>query len=264
VGPDVPVRLEGVVAMSRKFLVSQGKTTNNCLWGVFVSAPNLTETAANSGILVTSYGTDASVPVGGTKAYCPVPGQAPAGDAFPDDVKPGDVLDLAGRSDAFLPSACGQAAGESKIAQIEVANVTQATKTGAAAVPAAHVLSTSDVQALVSQDDTAFYNAWAGVKVRVAGLVSQPQGGAFTDAYGAFYLGSWNLRVGSKVFYVGALKASDPCHAGFQAAAPDTTFSRLDGFVYLDFCTWSLVPNDKCADLDPPSTDCTSATACVP
>ena len=45
VGPKVAVTVKGVVAMSHKFLVSQSKSTNSCLWGIFASAPGLSETA---------------------------------------------------------------------------------------------------------------------------------------------------------------------------------------------------------------------------
>ena len=102
VGKGTHVSLKGVVAMSHKFLVS-GST--HCLWGVFVSAPGISETAANSGAFAISYGTDPVIPPGGNKAYCPKLGED-AGDKIPNDTKPGDVLDITGQTDYFpsMPS----------------------------------------------------------------------------------------------------------------------------------------------------------------
>ncbi len=101
VGTGTPVTLKGVVAMSNKFLVS-GSTA--CLWGVFVSAPGITETAENTGLLILSYGTPPMVPAGGSKAFCPEQGQSPDlvdGDQIPNDVKAGDVLDVIGTPAQF-------------------------------------------------------------------------------------------------------------------------------------------------------------------
>src|SRR5690606_20272872 len=101
IGVDQKVTLKDVVAMSHKFLVSKSKNTGSCLWGVFVSAPGLTDTAANTGMIILSYGTDASIPEGETVAYCPKLGQDPTGDQIPDDVAPGDVLTVTGTNQVF-------------------------------------------------------------------------------------------------------------------------------------------------------------------
>ncbi len=110
VGPGVAITLTGVVAMSRKFLVSQSKSSGSCLWGVFIS-DKVAETAPSTGILALSYGMNASIPAGGTDAVCPT-----GTDAFPNDTKLGDVLTIGGKSDAYIPSTCGQKAGESNVA----------------------------------------------------------------------------------------------------------------------------------------------------
>ena len=180
---------------------------------------------------------------------------------MPDDVKPGDVLDVVGKTACQLLSSCTGA--DSQVAQFVLSAATQATRTGLAAVPTPHTMTASDITGLSSKTDQAFHDQWGGVKVRLTSVTSTPQGGAFTDTCGAFYLEGSGLRVGDKVYYRGWLSASDPCHAKPTAAGPATTFTRLDGFSYLDLCTWSLVPNDKCADLAPPSADCASATACA-
>ena len=130
-GTGVHVKVVGAVAMSHKFLVSQSKSTGSCLWGVFLSAPGLTTTAANTGILAVSYGTDAVTNEAGS-AFCPVPPLDPAGDMFPDDVAPGDVLDVIGKTDAYAPSACGTMGNPAATPQVQLSSVCQVTKTGTA------------------------------------------------------------------------------------------------------------------------------------
>lgn len=263
VGDKIPVVLQGVVAMSRKFLVSQSKATGSCLWGAFVSSPGLVETAPYTGLLVLSYGNDATIPEGGTKAYCPVPPQEPAGDALPDDLKPGDVLDLSGKAQRYLPTSCPE--GTSTVAQHQLAQVTMATRTGTAAVPAPHVLTGAEAASLVAQQDAAAHDSWGGVKVRLDGLASVPQSGAFGDAYGNFFLdvgGGATLQVGDGIYYQGLLGKTDACRAGPVAPAGQV-FTSVAGFHTMDYCTWALEVGDKCADLAPASTDCTAAS-CFP
>lgn len=262
IGPKIPVEVKGVVAMSHKFLVSQSKSTGSCLWGVFISAPGLTETAPNSGILALSYGTPATIPDGGDKAFCPVIQKGdPAGDGFPDDVKPGDVLDIQGKTDSFIQSACGTQPGDSTVPQVQLANVIKATKTGTAAVPASHMLTTMELVDAAGQTSSAFYKQWGGVKVRTGGTpeVVTPDGGAPTIVgdFGRITLKEAGLIVGDKVYYQGLLNSlMDPCHSAPKYADNNVTFTKVDGFIYLDFCTWGLQPENRCVDLAPPSDDC--------
>lgn len=266
-GPKVPVQVKGVVVMSHKFLVSQSSSTGSCLWGVYVSAPGLTETAANTGILVVSYGTSAVVADGGTKAYCPVLGQDPAGDGIPDDVVPGDVLDIAGKTDNFINKSCGTNTTDATVGQYQISNVLPggAVKVGTAAVPAAHVLTDAEVASLASPTDKAFHDQWGGVKVRIQNVTAVPQvngdgGTSITDQYGQILLMDSNLLVGDKNYYQGLLAKTDVCHKGPVYADAATTFTSIDGFSYLNFCTWSLEPDNRCVDLQPPSDDCQGNT----
>jgi hypothetical protein len=266
VGPKVPVTVTGVVVMSQKFLVSQSKSTGSCLWGVYVSAPNLTETAPNSGILVVSYGTQAVIADGGTKAFCPVLGQAPAGDGIPDDVAIGDVLDIAGKTDKFLGASCTNA-GDASVGQYQISNVlpSGATKKGTATPPTAHLLTDAEVTQLASPGDTAFHDQWGGVKVRIQNVTSTPQAGTdggtgITDQFGHIVLTGSNLFVGDKNYYQGLLAKNDICHKGPVYANSTTTFTKIEGFSYLDFCTWSLEPDNRCVDFAPPSDDCMGNT----
>ncbi len=269
VGPGTHATLRGVVAMSRKWLVS-GST--HCLWGVFVSAPGLSETGPNTGVLAISYGTDPVVPTGGTKAYCPKLGTDPTGDKIPDDVKPGDVLDITG-STSYFPTTfdkCGPSAmppsPANTVSMRQFTTVCSVTKTGTAPVPKAHVLTASEIAGITSTSDTAFHDQWGGVKVAIenTGVVpttdSPP---AVVGQYGIITLAQGNIPVGDKMYYK-AYNTTDVCAQGPTFVDTSTTFTHLEGFHYLDFCAWGLQINDKCADFAPPSPDCAKPPGGMP
>ncbi len=260
IGLGTTVQLSGVVVMSQKFLIAKSNNTGSCLWGVYVSAPNLTTTAENTGLLVVAFGTNASSPDGGTTTFCPRLGLEPTGGPLPDAAKPGDVLTLSGTLERLVPNttSCGGA-----VASALQLRATSATVTGIASVPTPAILSSTDAAKLFSTTDQAFHDAWGSVKVSLQNVTSSPQNGNFLDAFGNFFVSGGSLQVSSRVYYRAALAASQACHARPTSNAT-TTFTRLSGFNALNFCNWSLDVNDKCADLVPFSTDCTSATACTP
>lgn len=256
VGPQIPVKLEGVVAMSQKFLVSKGSQSGSCLWGIFVSSPGIAETKENSGIMVVSYGSNAVVQDGG-QSFCPKLGSEPIGDAIPDGTKPGDVLDVLGETSYFLLSQCATQPMGSTVAQYQIAKVSSVTKTGTAAVPTAHVLSGAELASLAAPGDKAFHDKWGGVKVKVSGPVI-PQAGMVVGMYGIIQVDLGNgaaVNVADKIYYQAYNKAV-VCHAGPVYADVNTTFTGVEGFSMLDFCTWDIQPNSKCDDLAPPSDDC--------
>ncbi len=259
IGPEVDVKLDGVVVMSQKFLVSKS-STGSCLWGVFISAPDLPTTAEYTGLLALSYGTPAAVPEGGDKAYCPKLGEDPAGDRIPDDVQPGDVLNMIGETSNFLLSNCASEPNGSQVAQRQLAKVCSAEKVGTAPVPTAVAIPASDIEDLGSPVKTDFHDKWGGVKVRVDNVNAQPvDGPSVVGDYGVIALDE-GVEVGDKIYYRGYQK--DPCHTGPQFDGP-ITFVAIEGFHYLSYCTWGLQPNDKCSDFNPQSGDCT-ANSCSP
>lgn len=258
------VRLEGVVVMSRVFLVQRSLSTGTCLWGVFVSAPGLTETAPYSGTLVASYGSMATVPDGGTTAYCPVLGEMPTGSALPENLQPGDVLDVVGEVASYLPTTCG--ATDTNVPAHRITSTCLVTRTGTTTPPAPALLAATDVARLANQFDAATHDAWGNVLVRLgASTASVPAlppstctvGTSVVSTSGTVHLDGSGLDVGDRLYYQGALRAN-PCYASPQFCASGTTFSwsRIVGFHYLDYCTWTLQPPDKCADFTPQSSDC--------
>jgi hypothetical protein len=272
VGPGTPVELQGVVATSIKFLVSHSKTSGSCLWGVFVSSPGLATATANSGVLAVSFGTPAVAGDAGGTAYCPtIQAGMQAGDAFPDDTAPGDVLDILGTTDAYIPASCtvGDAGlGASMVPGVQISKVTTATrKTQGGPVPKPYVLTSSDLATFAAGSDATWLNKWGGVLVEAQNVVAQSQAGALTDAYGHMLLqeGTNGIQVGDKLYYVGYVKGTDACYSGPSfPTAPPLTFTSITGFVYLDYCNWGIIPRDKCNDLQPPSDDCASVVDAGP
>mgnify|MGYP001466706428 FL=1 len=264
VGPGVKVSVNGVVAMSQKWLVSKS-STGSCLWGVFVSAPGLTTTGPNTGLLALSYGTPAKVPEGGNTAFCPVLGVEPAGDKIPDNVKPGDVLDLVGVTAVFPnPPNCSAPNPDNQVGMLQLGQVCKAELKGTAAVPTPAVLSGADAAKLASTTDKAFHDQWGAVKVRLENVAHDSTQAAVVGDFGVIKLAN-GVEVGNKVSYRGYLASSNICHASldYDTQAPGMTFTRIDGFHYLNFCSWGLQINDKCADMAPRSEDCT-ADVCEP
>lgn len=261
VGPKTLVVVKGAVAMSTKFLASKS-SSGSCLWGVFVSAPGLTTTGPNTGILALSYGTPASAPDGGGTAYCPtIQAGQPAGDSFPDDVGPGDVLDLYGETDSYIPTACssGDAGpGASMVPGIQLSKVNQVVRTTTKGpVPTPAVLSTSDLATLAAGSDATWLNSWGSVRVQAQNVTVMPYQNNLTDTYGHMFLSN-GIEVGDKLYYVGYVRKSDVCYSGPVYPTSSPTFNSITGFIYLDYCNWSIAPSDKCHDLDPASEDCAS------
>ncbi|MBK8258407.1 MAG: hypothetical protein IPK82_37800 [Polyangiaceae bacterium] len=274
VGQDVKVRLNGVIAMSRKRLASYSTTSGNCLWGVFVSAPQtadgnqLTETAAHSGVVVLSIGEAAP-----SAAEC-----KNNTDAIPPDVAPGDVLDVIGQTSVFpLPQfeKCGNDPdfpNDTTVPQIQIYQACRAAKTGTAAIPAAHVLTAAEITALSKQKEAdgaaETHAAWGNVWVQVKDAPIQTwQQGNIVGPFGKVLVGPNSYEVGDSYYYKqGSAEVCEVAPKFDDLNPKPTTWGRIDGFHVRTFCTWGLQPVDKCAAFSPVSPDCAAAniTTCLP
>jgi len=260
-GPGTKVGVNGIVAMSHKFLVSKSSTTDNCLWGVFVSAPDISEAAENTGLLILSYGFKAEIPEGGDTAFCPRLGQDPAGDKIPDNTKPGDVLDVIGTVSRFPDDPqCDAPNPPNQVGMLQLGSVCKADKVGEATPPAAALLSAGDIEKIGSTSDEAFHDKWGAVKVRMEGVGVEPAAGMVVGDFGVITLDN-GVEVGNKIYYRGY--SNNKCHEGPVFTDTAVVFDYVEGFHYLAFCSWGIQANDKCADFSPQSGDCTTAT-CEP
>ena len=277
IGEGVDVEVHGVVAMSRKYLVSKSNNTGSCLWGAYISAPGLAETGPNTGILAVSYGTPGVTDAQGN-IVCPNLESEPAGDAFPDDGAPGDVLDVTGETSYFLLNACASQPADtnpSQVKQRQLAKVAKVERTSTGGpVPTPHTLTPEELAGVVSPMNQMFHDQWGGVKVRVAGPVDpvlQPDQNGVPKVVGAFgniyvdlnsndTIDVNDLRVGDKIYFV--KNSANACYAGPNYPNTNVSWTRIDGFSTIDFCNWSLQPANKCADFDPPGQDCVDGLMC--
>lgn len=248
----VQTQLNGVIAMSKKFLVSGGTSSGqSCTWGLYVSAPGISTTAPYSGLLIVSKGNN--VPSGASQ--CPTLASGGSGSSIPDDTKPGDVLSVGGAPASFLMSTCGGNFGDTTIPQRQLGQVNCVVKTGTATYPTAATLSSSQVYQLASQNDAEFYNAWSSVLVVLKDVTAYNQSAVGTDpvgAYGNMHLDPSGAIVGDKIYYV--KNSSSTCEQ-----APVFTglnFSKILGFVTLDYCQWTLQARTRCSSYSPASEDC--------
>ena len=267
------VHLVGVVATSQQFLESKS-AADRCLYALFVSAPSIATAQAYSGLLVSGYGNNATIPDGGSRSYCAELGQVATGSPVPDDTQPGDVLSLVGIVERTLNANCGNTSGDAQVGQLRLSNVCGVQKAGAVAVPAPAVIGTVDVAKLASATDQAFHDQWSGARVKIVSVSAElplspatcSSGANFLGAYGILTLTSSGLQVGDKLYYrsLGA-HSGDLCRNEPLFCSPGATypFTSIQGLSYLNYCTWGLQPNDKCADFAPRSEDCTS-DSCAP
>lgn len=288
IGMNITVKLEKVIAMSPKRLISHS-SSGSCLWGIFVSASQtndptptqLTTTAPYSGVIALSYG-----PKAAADQPCLNRAEALAAgvaenelDAFPDDVKVGDELTVVGKTSKFIQSGCGQQPADSDIAQTQLFGVCHVAKTGTAAVPAPHVLTPEEITALSMQKTTdgadvlETHNKWGSVFLRAENVPVDPWPGqngnpdTIVGPYGKVRLAPGPLEIPDGLYYVKGSAAV--CESGPKFDSMYTTpftFDYAQGFHYLSFCTWSLANTDKCADFAPQSPDCVQSniTACNP
>jgi hypothetical protein len=269
------VKVTGVVATSQLFLNRRSSSTGSCEWGLFVSAPSIATAEAYSGLFVSGYGTNAAIPDGGTSAYCPELGQAATGSPIPEGTQPGDVLTLTGKVYAYTPSGCPTDPPPSQVPQWRLSEISDAQKTGTATVPAPATIAAADIAKLASPTETTFHAQWSGARVKLANVtvaypttpVACPDTGYnYVDSYGGITLTPSGLTVGDHVYYRGLGHFADACLARPVLCGGNTSglnLTLVQGAHHLDMCVWNLLPNDKCSDLSPHSSDCPGST-CAP
>ncbi|HVY31719.1 MAG TPA: hypothetical protein VHB79_34525 [Polyangiaceae bacterium] len=237
----VKVEVEGLVASSQKFLVSEAKS-GSCLWGAF--AADARQVGANSGLFLVSFG----APHAEDEAC------QSGGDGLPDDLAPGDLLRVSGKLDEYAPSACSNVAAAQ---QLLIDATCPLVHDGAQAPPEAAVLDTALADRLAAGQDVELLRQWGGALVRLEGVSAQrDEDGDAVFPFGVVRLTETSLEVHSRLYYFD-LSEGGPRAAGKSPHyAYPTTFGALTGVVFLDYCSWSLAPRDRCRDLVPASSGC--------
>lgn len=242
-----PVAVGPLVASSQKFLVSEAKS-GSCLWGAFAAEPG--RTGAGSGLFLVSYGSP----------HAEGEGCAPGSDGLPDDLRPGDSLEVEGRLDAYVPSACD---GTAPALQLRIDVACPARRGAPGEPPEPAPLEDALGERLAAGKDAQLLRDWSGALVRlddVSALQDTDDGDAVFP-FGVIRLQQTPLEVHSRLYYFdlregGPRDAAKAPHYGFP-----TAFRSVTGVVFLDYCTWVLAPRDRCADVSPSSAGCAGQAA---
>jgi len=238
----VPVSVGSLVASSQKFLVSEAKS-GSCLWGAFAAGPG--RSGAGSGLFLVSYGAP----------HADGESCAPGSDGLPDDLEPGDLLEVEGRLDEYVPAAC---TGTAPAQQLRIDAACPARRGAATAVPEAAPLDRELADRLAAGTDAQLLRDWGGALVQLDDVSAQrdEDDGDAVFPFGVIRLGETALEVHSRLYYFDLSEGGprDPGKAPHFAFP--TAFRGLTGVVFLDYCTWVLAPRSRCADLAPPSEGC--------
>lgn len=239
------VKLTGVIATSIKYRTrNPSKAGDPCQYAVFVADANATF-KPYSGVQIIAYGADAVMNDAG-RATCPT-----GTDLIPDDIKPGDKLDLTGTYTEFGPSATTCGGGTPPVPppipdkQPQVFKVCELTKAGTGTLPAPADVTPSQVETRAPDAGVAGGAEnlkWVGGLVRIKDVEADTCTGTCTGAlaFGAFKVKGSTLEVTDTIYYRGAATA--------PTVAVGDKFSSVTGVMLLDFCTWSVAPS-KCADM---------------
>lgn len=237
----VNVGVGPLVASSQKFLVSEAKS-GSCLWGAFAADPH--QTGPGSGLFLVSFGAPHAE------------GEAcqSGNDGLPDQLSPGDVLRVSGKLDEYAPAACN---GVAAAQQLVVDAACPAVREGSQPPPEAAVLDTALADRLAAGQDVELMRQWGGALVRLEGVSAQrDEDGDAVFPFGVVRLAETSLEVHSRLYYFD-LSEGGPRAAGKSPRYDyPTSFGAVTGVVFLDYCSWSLGPRDRCRDLLPASGGC--------
>lgn len=236
----------GLVASSRKFLMSQSKA-GSCVWGAFAAGEG--RTGAGSGLLLISFGAPRA------------DGQpcAPGTDGLPDDLELGDALEAQGWLDDYAPSTCS---GVVPARQLRIDRECPLRRSGQGALPEPAPIDAAFATRIAAGDDPRTLGDYGGALVSLAGVSARQDaddGDAVFD-FGVIRPAQTELEVSSRLYYYD-LREGGP---GVKAKAPRFSyprkFQRIIGLIFLDYCRWVIAPRDRCDDFSPPSEGCASNT----
>ncbi|HEU4533262.1 MAG TPA: hypothetical protein VFS00_04060 [Polyangiaceae bacterium] len=252
------VRVSGLVAISKKYLVSQS-SSGSCLWGFFATTAGAT-TQEYGSIQVIAYGEGAtSVGSGGAAGSggairCPsTPDKA---GPIPNDLKPGDVVDVVGYNDFFIPTGekgCDNGTNPPLAAGQRQLENSLVTVVGTAAVPAPKEFTTKEELDLLGNSTVAsdIFNKWGGGLVKMSGSfridparfpTSPPSGTANCAApFGDLLFSETTLAANNNIFF-GDLSGGGPRDSATKRLphTKDTIFTSVVGVYTVDFCTWAV------------------------
>ncbi len=238
----IAVSLGELRATSQKFLLSEAKS-GSCLWGAFASDSE--RRGAGSGLLLVAFGAPHA-----EGSAC-----QPGSDGLPDDLAPGDRLEVQGFLDEYAPAACPEVA---PAWQLRVDVACPARRHGSAAVPEPVVIDTALADQLAAGRDRALLRAWGGALVRLEDVTARqdPEDLDAVFPFGVIELEQSALPVHSRLYYFDLSQGGPRAPGKSPVLSYPTRFDHVSGLVFLDYCSWVLGPRDPCQDLSPPSQHC--------
>jgi hypothetical protein len=238
----VAVSVGKLVASSQKFLVSEAKS-GSCLWGAFAAAPE--RTGAGSGVFLVSFGAPHAE------------GEAclPGSDGLPDDLAPGDSIEVEGTLDDYAPAACD---GIAPAQQLRIDVACPAWRGSSKAEPEAAVIDRPLANRLATGKEPQLLRDWNGALVRLDSVaaVQDADDGDAVFPFGVIRLEQTTLEVHSRLYYFDLSEGGPRSSTKAPHFRYPTSFRSITGVVFLDYCSWVLAPRDRCADLSPASVGC--------
>ena len=238
----IAVSVGQLVASSQKFLVSEAKS-GSCLWGAFAADPQLT--GAGSGLFLVSFGAPHAEGVA-----C-----VPGADGLPDDLLPGDRLQVEGKLEDYVPAACS---GTAPAPQLVIEATCPARREDGGMAPAPFSIDFALATRLAAGTDAELLRDWSGALVRVeaASAMQDADDGDAVFPFGVLRLVETALEVHSRLYYFDLSEGGPRASVKAPRYGYPTAFRSITGIVFLDYCSWVLAPRDRCADLSPSSDGC--------
>ena len=116
----------------------------------------------------------------------------------------------------------------------------------------------SDADAIARGSDAALLRRFAGglVRLRAVDTVRPADGTGSVGPYGVIQLEQTALEIHNDLEY-GDLSLGGPGDSAKSLVfGYPVEFGSVTGLVSLDYCTWSVAPRSRCADLSPASANC--------
>jgi hypothetical protein len=240
----VAVSVGELLATSQKFLLSEAKS-GSCLWAAFAAEPE--RSGAGSGLLLVSFGAP----------HAEGDACQPGADGLPDDLAPGDRLEVQGFLDEYAPTACPEVAAAW---QLRVDAGCPARRVGGTDAPEPALIDVELADRLAAGRDRELLRAWGGALVRLDD-VSARQDPEDLDAvfpFGVIELEQSALAIHSRLSYFDLSQGGPRASGKAVVLSHPARFDHASGVVFLDYCTWALGPRDLCRDLSPPSQHCSA------
>jgi len=165
------------------------------------------------------------------------------------------VIDAYGSVSEFAPSSCAELAPQLELVVHDGCSLQRGAR---GLTPPVKSIDSALAAALAPGDDRRLLRSWGGALVRLENVTALRDGDSadVVGPFGVIRLITPPLEVHDKIYYFDMSGAGPGASNKGPKFSFPTEFSAVTGLIYLDYCTWSLAPRNKCTDFDPPSEDC--------